>query len=52
MPASMMSPAVGPSLMVSGSTSAMAPAGPSPGSTPTIVPRTTPSEAGEEVRAA
>ena len=49
MPASMMSPAVGPSLMVSGSTSAMAPAGPSPGSTPTIVPRTTPGEAGEEV---
>src|SRR5262245_16495642 len=42
MPASMMSPAAGPSFRVSGSTRAMAAAGPRPGRTPTVVPTTAP----------
>src|SRR5262245_33514717 len=44
MPASMMSPAVGPILIVNGRISAIAPAGPSPGSTPTMVPSTVPTK--------
>src|SRR5262245_43187166 len=38
----MMRPLAGPSLSVRGSTSAIAAAGPRPGSTPTTVPRTAP----------
>ena len=49
MPASMMMPASGVAVNVTGSSSDMAATGPMPGSTPTSVPMNTPSEAVEQV---
>jgi len=44
MPASMISAVAGSRANVEGSSSAMAPTGPMPGSTPTMVPTTTPTK--------